>query len=144
MKTILADTYAYQRLPHDEIINQALENLKDDDGRQIPFPYAVPAYVPVIYNNVFGDQKCKAVAGFPAGIEARQNGGSCPASPDASSPGDSTGTIFFSTQPTYVSSGWSGFSTVSAVASESNSYSFQTISPSSTPAQSSSTTTQVL
>ncbi|KAG6365114.1 hypothetical protein INS49_006721 [Diaporthe citri] len=58
MKVMLAKLYAYQRLDHDEIINQALKGIDE-------FPWQVPDYVPVIYNGVFGDQRCKNVNGFP-------------------------------------------------------------------------------
>ncbi|KAL1880651.1 hypothetical protein Daus18300_001262 [Diaporthe australafricana] len=58
MKTMLANIYAYQRLGHDDIVNQALKNVGT-------FPWEVPDWVPVVYNNVFGDQRCKSVEGFP-------------------------------------------------------------------------------
>lgn len=55
---ILTKLYAYQRLDHNEIINQALKGIDE-------FPWEVPDYVPVIYNGIFGDQRCKIVNGFP-------------------------------------------------------------------------------
>lgn len=58
MKAMLSRIYAYQRLDHNEIINQALKKMDE-------FPWKVPEYVPVIYNGVFGEQRCKIVDGFP-------------------------------------------------------------------------------
>lgn len=58
MKTILTKLYAYQRLDHSEVINQALKSIDE-------FPWQVPDYVPVIYNGIFSDQRCKIVSGFP-------------------------------------------------------------------------------
>lgn len=58
MKTVLGKLYSYQRLDHNKIINQALKKMDE-------FPWQVPEYVPVIYNGVFGEQRCKIVDGFP-------------------------------------------------------------------------------
>lgn len=69
MKMMLANVYAYQRLGHDDIVNQALKNVET-------FPWEVPDWVPVIYNNVFGDQRCKSVEGFPVPPSGAES--SCP------------------------------------------------------------------
>lgn len=67
--------YAYQRLPHKEIVNKAL---KKKNIKEFPWPY-IPNYVPVIYNYIYGDQRCKVVKGFPqpppgAGVPCPQAG----------------------------------------------------------------------
>ncbi|KAJ0109318.1 hypothetical protein J7T55_009650 [Diaporthe amygdali] len=146
MKTMLANVYAYQRLDHSEIVDEALGNIP-------AFPWDIPSYVPVIYNNVFGDQRCKDVDGFPnpphgvgvacpgqddsgsdgddggdddSGDEAGSHDGSGDGPGNGSGGGesvgpggDSTDTVFFTSAPTWLSSGWSSFSTVTLSANES-------------------------
>lgn len=92
-------TRSTERLPREQIIGQALRNLNG-----MAFPYAVPAEVNVAYNMAFGEQRCKAVPGFPY-LKEREDGGSCAAAPAS----ETTGTAFFSDEPTYVPSTWSGF-----------------------------------
>lgn len=50
---MISQWYAYQRLPRQEIINQAM---KKKHIKKFPWPN-VPVWVPVIYNYVYGDQR---------------------------------------------------------------------------------------
>lgn len=119
MKTMLADVYAYQRLPRHRIVNEALRYIhRKHPGRG--FPSRVPPKVPVAYNMAYGDQKCKAVDDFPTGIRGRQRdifaeyGETCavPDAPGSGGGGDgmTTGTFFATDQPTYMPATWTGFS----------------------------------
>lgn len=58
MKAMLSHVYAYQRIDRLCIWNQCLLKHRT-------FPWQPPEYVPVVYNGVFGDQRCKIVDGFP-------------------------------------------------------------------------------
>ncbi|KAJ0124773.1 hypothetical protein J7T55_006114 [Diaporthe amygdali] len=106
VKTMLADTYAYQRLPRDRLIGESMQNIiKNNPNHQ--FPWEVPAKVNVAYNMAYGDQKCKIVDGFP---NLKRDGASCPVPGSGGADGESTGTIFYTDEPTYMPSDWSGFS----------------------------------
>lgn len=109
--------YAYQRLPRDELVNQALERIRET-YKDRNFPYEVPAKVNVAYNMAYGDQKCKSVDNFPTGIRARnffaEYAESCPIpdSPGSGGGGDgmTTGSVFYTDAPTYMPDTWKGFS----------------------------------
>jgi hypothetical protein len=144
MKTMLADTYAYQRLPRDKLIAQSLENIKRGN-QDHEFPYEVPARVNVAYNMAYGPQKCKEVEGFP---NLKRDGDSCPTPGSGGADGESTGSIFYTGEPTYMSSGWSGFSTATgAILSSADNITAPTVVPSTstlnmtTPGTSSTFTT---
>lgn len=143
---MLSDWYGYQRLPHSEITNQALKQIDE-------FPWPVPNYVPVIYNQVFGPQRCKTVAGFPNPppgvgypcpnqVGSGNGGGGGSGGGGTVGPGDDStgkltpsgpvaylgmrklnsyilGTVFYSNDPTYLPSDWSGFSTATRTANNS-------------------------
>lgn len=118
MKVMLADVYAYQRLPRDRLENQAIRFIQRNNPTH-SFPYPMPAKVNVAYNMAYGDQKCKAVDNFPDGIKARnffaQYAESCaiPDTPGSGGGGDgmTTGSVFYTDGPTYMSDTWTGFST---------------------------------
>lgn len=93
MKTMLCNTYAYQRLPKSEIINQALKTLQAFPKPRT-FPWAVPDKVSVIYNMIFGAQKCKDVAGFP---NVKRDGDVCPLPPGGP---DTSSVSYVSNAPT--------------------------------------------
>lgn len=109
VKTMLCNTYAYQRLPHSEIANKALAILQ---AFPIPraFPWAIPDKVAVIYNMAFGPQKCKDVEGFP---NVKRDGLSCPLAPgESSSSSSASSTAYLTDAPTqYLPSTWTGFET---------------------------------
>lgn len=107
MKTMLADTYAYQRLPRDKLIDESLRQIKENNQDHV-FPWEVPPMINVAYNMAYGDQRCKIVEGFP---NLRHDGGSCPVPGSGGADGELTGSIFFTDRPTYMPSDWSGFST---------------------------------
>lgn len=118
MKILLADVYAYQRVPRDRLANQAIRYIQKNKPDH-NFPYPIPAKVNVAYNMAYGDQKCKAVDSFPVGIKARdffaQYSEYCaiPDTPGSGGGGDgmTTGTVFYTDEPTYMPETWTGFST---------------------------------
>lgn len=112
VKAMICNTYAYQRLPASELVNKALATLQ-----QFPvprkFPWAIPAKVDVIYNMVFGPQKCKDVEGFP---NVKRDGLSCPLAPGSGQDsgdgsGDSSSVSYVTDTPTYLPTTGTDFST---------------------------------
>ncbi|POS79147.1 hypothetical protein DHEL01_v202472 [Diaporthe helianthi] len=106
MKTMLADTYAYQRLPRDKLVAQALEQIQKRGKEE--FPWEVPARVNVAYNMAYGHQKCKKVEGFP---NLKRDADSCPVPGSGGADGEATGSIFYTGNPIYMPTDWTGFST---------------------------------
>lgn len=132
-KDMIAGYYAYQRLPQEKLVNQALKTLqKFKPPRE--FPWAIPDHADVIYNSklstqslsvhlvihvsyasyanhsttvAFGSQKCKAVEGFPN----VKRDAVCPASPNGGGSGTSSSVSYVTSSPTYEPSGWTGFAT---------------------------------
>lgn len=113
MKTMLADTYAYQRLPRGEIANRAMGTLQSFRPPRA-FPWAIPDRVDVIYNMAFGDQRCKNVPGFPN----VKRDDTCPLSGDEGGTPTAASTASYVTdEPTYESKSWTGFSTATGSSS---------------------------
>lgn len=113
IKTMICNTYAYQRLPTSEIANKALAILR---AFPVPrdFPWAIPDKVAVIYNMAFGPQKCKDIEGFPS---AKRDGLSCPLGPGEGGSSPSSVTYVADPPTQYLSSDWTGFPTASGSAS---------------------------
>lgn len=111
MKTMLADIYAYQRLPRNEIANQAMKTLQSFKPPR-PFPWTIPDRVDVIYNMAFGNQKCKNVAGFP---NVKRD--TCSLSGDGGTTTSASTASYVTNEPTYESKAWTGFSTATGSAS---------------------------
>lgn len=113
IKTLLCNTYAYQRLPASELANKAPATLQAFPKPR-SFPWAIPDTVAVIYNMAFGAQKCKDVAGFP---NVKRDGLACPLAPEGGS-GSGSSVVYVSDAPSgYLPSTWTGFKTATGVVS---------------------------